>query len=111
MKFFSTMIVLALQASPLLAGVCEIKTTRVACAGKETESFKKCDGKAECSSKKKAATAEECQALAVKECENSRVEVTKSKVINAKFDGKELNSAAGKANYCDDNRPDFNKCK
>lgn len=112
MKFFALMscLFVTLQTSLALAGVCEIKTIRSACSGKETESYKKCAGKPDCISKKKAASADECKALAVKECENSRLDITKSKVINAKFDGKDLTDSNGKANFCDENRPDFNKC-
>jgi hypothetical protein len=102
---------LALSSSMALAGVCEISITRVACPGKEAESFKKCDGKASCVAKKKAETAEECAKLAADECPNSRLDITKSKEITAKFGGADVKSKDGKSQFCDANRPDFNKCK
>ncbi|HYX34368.1 MAG TPA: hypothetical protein VE954_14790 [Oligoflexus sp.] len=109
MKLFQTFTVLFLSTQAL-GGICELKFNRVACPGKEVESFKKCDGKAECVVKKKAENTKECQDIALKECENSRLDITKSKVISAKFDGKDVNSASGASNFCDANRPDFNKC-
>lgn len=97
-------------ASSAQAGVCEMQIHRVPCAGKEAESLKKCAGKVDCTVKKKAATAQECSDTALKECENSRLDITKSKTIKAKFDGAELKSKSGDLNFCEANRPDFNKC-
>jgi hypothetical protein len=102
---------LTLSSSMALAGVCELSITRVACPGKEAESFKKCDGKASCISKKKAETADECAKIAADECPNSRLDITKSKEIFAKFDGAEVKGKDGKAQFCDAARTDFNKCK
>lgn len=90
------------------AGKCEIKVTRVACPGQEAESYKKCDGKPECPAKEiKAASAKDCAKKALKECENARLTVTKSKTITATWDGAAIED--GK-NFCDADRADFNKC-
>ncbi len=93
------------------AGVCELTVTRTACAGKEADSYKKCDGKASCAVKKKADNEAACVKAAEEECVNSRTEITKSKTVSAKFDGKEVKNAAGAAQFCAADRPDFNKCK
>lgn len=92
------------------AKVCEIKVKRVACAGKDADAFKKCDGKAECTKKSKVKDEAACQSKAAEECSNSRVDITKSKEIWATFDGKAIKSAEGKDQFCDPARSDFNKC-
>jgi hypothetical protein len=86
-----------------------LTVTRTACPGKEKESFSKCDGKASCEVKDKAADAKACAAAAVKACENTpdRQKVTKSKSITAIFDGKPVE---GGKNVCAADRADFNKC-
>lgn len=104
MKKIMGLLMVGLFSASAYAGVCEIYTERTACPGKETESYVKCGGKQSCSSKKSAKTAEECTKLAEAECSNSRLDITKSKVIKAKFDGKET------ANLCAADRADFNKC-
>jgi hypothetical protein len=88
---------------------CVLKVTRTACAGKEKESFSKCDGKASCDVNDAAATEADCAAAAVKACDNApdRQSITKSKTITALFGGKPVQ--AGK-NFCVADRPDFNKC-
>ncbi len=98
-------------ASSAYAGVCELTVTRVACAGQEAASYKKCDGKASCAVKKKADNEAACVKAAEEECVNSRTEITKSKTVSAKFDGKEVKNAAGSNQFCAADRPDFNKCK
>lgn len=92
------------------AGDCVLHVKRDACEGKNAESFAKCGGKAECDETKKTGSADACAKQALKACENvgDRQQVTKSKVITAKFDGKDVEN--GK-NFCEANRPDFNKCK
>ena len=102
---------LTLSSSMALAGVCEISVTRVSCAGKEAEAYKKCDGKPSCVVKKKAETADECAKIASDECPNSRLDITKSKEISAKFGGAAVKGKDGKEQLCAADRPDFNKCK
>ena len=108
MKLFKCFSVLALasMSHAAIAGVCTIHVKRTACPGKEKESYAKCDGNAECDVKKKADDEAGCAAAAAAECPNSRIEITKSKEVTAKFGDKDL----GK-NFCEANRPDFNKCK
>ncbi len=90
------------------AGICELTVKRVACAGKEAESYKKCDGKDQCTNKQKADSEAACQKLAENECVNSRLDITKSKEIKATFGGSPVK---GGANLCATDRADFNKCK
>lgn len=90
------------------AGECVINFTRTACPGHEVESYKKCDGQQSCEEPKETASADTCAKEALKACENARFEITKSKVITATFDGEAVD---GGKNFCDANRPDFNKCK
>lgn len=92
---------------------CAISYTRTACAGQEAESYVKCDGKVSCVQNEAAATAEECQAEALKACSNNRVNITKSKVITATFQGKPLKSATGNDDFCVDfaaRADEYDKC-
>ncbi len=86
---------------------CVIHVKRIACRGKEIESYKKCDGKQECDEDGKADSEAKCKISAMKACDNARTDVTKTKVITAKFDGKSLN---GGQDFCGNKRPDFNEC-
>lgn len=87
---------------------CVLHFKRVACSKeKEAESFSKCDGKAECDKKIEATSDKDCAKKAMKECENARLNVTKSKEITATYDGKPVMD--GKQ-FCASDRPDFNKC-
>jgi hypothetical protein len=100
-------------ARPAAAGDCGVEYIRTACPGKEAESYSKCDGKQTCVLTEPAATAEACQAAALKACANDRLTVTKSKVIHAKFDGKALTSASGKDDFCADyakRAAEFDQC-
>ncbi|MDZ4787176.1 MAG: hypothetical protein SGJ02_13975 [bacterium] len=105
--------ILALIASTVsisnfaLAGDCELSVTRIACPGKEAESYKKCDGKPSCTELKETASADGCAKEALKACENSRLDITKSKVITSKFDGTAVES---NKDFCAGDRADFNKC-
>jgi len=109
MRFVSLFIVgLSFFSQASHAGICEITVKRAACPGKEAESYKKCDGKEECTNKQKADSEAACQKLAENECVNSRLEITKSKEIKASFGGA---AVKGGANLCATDRPDFNKCK
>lgn len=95
------------------AGTCEIKYTRTACPGKEKISYKKCKGKQKCSKFKEAATAAECGTMAVKSCRNKRLTVTKSKVINALFNGQQIKASNGSDDFCtvyEKANEEFNKC-
>lgn len=95
------------------AGTCEIHFDRTACAGKEAISYKKCDGEKTCSEYVEAASAAECSAMAVKACENKRLDITKSKVVTASFDEKPLATAAGKDDFCTEyahTDTEFNQC-
>lgn len=92
------------------AGQCILHVKRVACEGKEKESYTKCkDLSPECDSEPVEATSEkDCAKKALKSCENARLDITKLKTITAKFDGKPVE---GGKQFCAQDRPDFNKCK
>lgn len=95
------------------AGTCEIQYTRTACPGKEKISYKKCKGKQSCSKFKEADDEAMCKAQATKSCANKRLTVTKSKVINAIFDGKKLQTDAGSEDFCtvyEKVKEEFNHC-
>lgn len=95
------------------AGTCEIQYTRTACPGKEKISYKKCKGKQSCSKFKEAADANECKAMATKSCGNKRLTVTKSKVINALFEGAKLQTDGGSDDFCTvyaKVKEEFNRC-
>lgn len=92
---------------------CEVAYTRTACPGQEAISFKKCDGKASCVKSKKAATVEECRAAATKSCRNRRLNITKMKVITAKFNGEAIQTESGKDDFCLEypkRNEEFNQC-
>jgi hypothetical protein len=87
---------------------CTVHYVRTACPGKEKESYSKCNGTKECDKEESAAVSlKACEQAAAAACANTRLTITKSKVITAKFNGKLLR---GGANFCASNRPDFNKC-
>jgi hypothetical protein len=103
----------SLVAMQAYAGTCEIKYTRTACPGQEKVSYKKCNGAASCSEFEDAASASDCAALATAACENKRLDITKSKVINATFDDKPVKGASGSDDLCTDYKnkaAEFNKC-
>ena len=91
------------------AGTCTLHITRTACPGMEKDSYAKCGGNASCDENKKTGSADSCAKAALEACDNvaARQKQTKSKEIKADFDGKPLE---GGKNFCDPNRPDFNKC-
>ena len=100
-------------AGDALAGTCEIQYTRTACPGKENISYKKCNGQQSCSKFKEAADAASCGDMAVKSCRNKRLTVTKSKVINALYDGQKIQASNGSDDFCtvyDKASEEFNKC-
>jgi opacity protein-like surface antigen len=87
---------------------CVVNIVRTACAGQEAVSYSKCNGKKACDKEESSGvTAKACEQAAASNCPNSRLTITKSKVVTAKFNGKALR---GGANFCAANRPDFNKC-
>lgn len=110
-----TIIKVALISSTLLtisasfAGTCTMHVTREACPGMEKESFAKCGGKASCDETKKTGSPEACAKAALEACDNvaARQKQTKLKKITADYDGKPVE---GGKNFCEPNRPDFNKC-
>ncbi|WP_397599863.1 hypothetical protein [Silvanigrella sp.] len=91
------------------AGTCTLHITRTACPGMEKDSYAKCGGNASCDENKKTGSADSCAKAALEACDNvaARQKQTKSKEIKADFDGKPLE---GGKNFCEPNRPDFNKC-
>jgi hypothetical protein len=89
-----------LYAAGSFAGTCEIFTTRTACPGKEAVSYKKCNGKPSCSDFQELDNAAQCKAAATAACENARLNITKSKVITAKFDDAELKTDKGSTDFC-----------
>ena len=95
-------------ASNAYASDCIVHYNRTACPGQEVESYSKCGGTKECDKDEAASTEAACTAAATAACDNSRLEITKSKVITAKFQGKPLK---GGGNFCAADRADFNKCK
>lgn len=123
MKKITSMVVLLTGltwiAGPAVAADCVIQYARTACKGKEAESFKKCDGKAECAKTVPADNEPACTAAAMKACDNDRIDITKYKVITAKFGDKALAggfdakgaAVANGPNFCDAKRPDLNKCE
>ena len=96
--------------SPAFAGECIVHTNRTACPGKEAESYSKCGGSKSCDKESPADTEAACIAAAKEGCPNSRLEITKSKIVKARFNGKSLKGPYG-GSFCAPNRPDFNKCK
>lgn len=104
---------LLLMTTAAYAEDCGINYTRAACPGQEAESFAKCDGQASCTKTEAAASAEACQALAVKACSNNRINITKSKVITATWQGQPLKSASGNDDFCLDyaeRADEYDKC-
>jgi hypothetical protein len=98
------------MTSSAFAAECVVNTNRTACPGKEAESYSKCGGSKSCDKEEMVSTKEACIAAAKAGCPNSRLEITKSKIVKARFDGKSLPGPYG-GSFCAPNRPDFNKCK
>lgn len=96
------------------AGECLVKYERTACKGQEKISYKKCGGEKICVKKKRAKSKEDCQKAALKSCRNSRLDITKLKVITATYDGVAITSASGKSDFCQDyanKGSEFNQCE
>jgi hypothetical protein len=95
------------------AGDCDITYIRTACPGQEAESYKKCDGQQTCTKHVAAASEAACAEAAVNACANDRLDITKSKIITAKYKGKALASKSGKHDMCLDyakRDAEFNQC-
>lgn len=109
---FLSALFLCLSGAQAVAG-CELTYTRTACPGKEAVSYKKCDGKQSCTKPATADTPEACRVKAVAACANDRLDITKSKVLSATFDGKPVLNKTGGADHCLDyaeREAEFNKC-
>lgn len=113
-------LIAACSLQSAVAAECVVHVKRVACAGQDAESYKKCNGAQECDAEASAAASEaDCAKEALAACENKRTDVTKYKVVTAAFKGASLTggfSAEGKAdakgtNFCAADRPDLNKCQ
>ncbi len=92
---------------------CEVHYTRTACPGQEDISYKKCDGKQSCVKHKEADSVASCQAVATKSCRNRRLNITKMKVITAKFDGQPIQTPSGKDDFCleyEKRAEEFDRC-
>ena len=95
-------------ATAASAGDCTLHIKRTACPGHETESYSKCDGKAECDQPDPAATADACSKAAADACPNTRPTITKWKTVSASFKGAALPgghdadgaASAGGPNFC-----------
>jgi hypothetical protein len=96
-------------ASNAYAGDCSVHYVRTACPGMETESYSKCGGSKSCDKVEQTPSAAACVGAAKRACANSRLTITKSKVITATYDGKALKGPFG-GSFCAAQRPDFNKC-
>ncbi|HEX6739475.1 MAG TPA: hypothetical protein VF310_14450 [Vicinamibacteria bacterium] len=88
--------------SPASAGTCVAHVKRTACKGQSAESYKKCAGKKECDVplEGSAASAAECgEKVAKRDCPNTRLDITHSKVVTATFDGKPV-TIDGQTDMC-----------
>lgn len=114
LKLIALVVVAMLSwAGSAQAGTCEVQYERTACPGKEAISYKKCKGEKTCSKFKDAADADDCKAKAVKSCANRRLNITKSKVIKAIYEGDALKNSKGGDDFCQDYEKvseEFNKC-
>ena len=102
------------QAAELAATTeCAVHYTRTACPGQEATSYKKCGGNQSCVKYKKADSLAGCQKAATKSCRNRRLNITKLKVITATWEGRPIQSTAGKDDFCLDyekREEEFNRC-
>jgi hypothetical protein len=99
------------EAEP--AADCDITYVRTACPGHEAESYKKCDGQQSCTKHVPATSEAACTDAAVQACANDRLEITRSKVITAKYKGKALKAKSGQDDLCLDyakRDAEFNHC-
>lgn len=94
----------------IAADDCIVHYNRTACPGRDAKSYSKCGGSKTCDKNEDASTEAACVAAAKAACPNSRLDITKSKRVTARFNGKALKGPYG-GSFCAPNRPDFNKCK
>ena len=102
LAFVSAAFLAAGSPAPAAAGTCVAHIKRTACKGQAAESYKKCDGKRECDSPVEGAiaSADKCaEAVAKRDCPNSRTNVTFSKVVTVTFDGKPV-TVDGEKDMC-----------
>jgi len=84
---------LMLSSTYLFAGQCDLTFSRIACKGKEIESYSKCpEGKKTCTLSYGATSKAECANLSVSNCVNGRTDITKYKSVQAAFDGQVINN-------------------
>ena len=82
-----------LSSTYLFAGQCDLTFTRMACKGKETESYSKCPGGVKtCTITYKDNSQVDCTNLSISNCINGRTDVTKYKSVEASFDGQVINN-------------------
>jgi hypothetical protein len=89
-------------AAPASAATCVAHVKRTACKGQSVESYKKCAGKQECDVplETAATSAADCaEKVAKRDCPNTRLEITHSKVVTATFDGKPV-TVEGQTDVC-----------
>jgi hypothetical protein len=110
MKKFVLAAVFGLAFVSSASAQCVVNVNRTACPGKESESYSKCGGAKSCDKTEDAGSEASCIAFAKAQCPNSRLDITKSKIVKARFKGKALAGPYG-GSFCAPNRPDFNKCK
>jgi uncharacterized protein (UPF0179 family) len=97
-----------LTLSQVAQAGCVIHYNRTACPGQETVSYSKCNGTKECDKEDTSATSvKACEQATAAACVNTRLTITKSKIVTGKFNGTALR---GGSNFCASNRPDFNQC-
>ena len=99
---------LTLMAGAAQAGQCLISTTRYACPGKEKDSYSKCAGQQSCDAETATATVQECAALTLRACINTRLDITKYKMVRAKFNGANVSSGI---DFCDKDQPGYKVSK
>jgi len=115
-KYLGTLLAIAVlmpASYAVNAGECAVNYVRTACPGKEDISYKKCDGEKECTKMKAASSVEECREVATKSCSNSRLDITKSKVITAQFEGAPIQTDSGADDFCleyENRSSEFDQC-
>ena len=97
-----------LSLSQVAQAGCVIHYNRTACPGQEAVSYSKCNGTKECDKEDSAAVSlKACEQATAAACVNTRLTITKSKIVTGKYNGTPLR---GGSNFCASNRPDFNQC-
>ncbi|EQC45687.1 hypothetical protein [Bacteriovorax sp. Seq25_V] len=88
-------------------GECVLHYNRTACGGQhrngktnQAMSYLKCSGDKECDKTVSASSMEQCQEAALKACSNRRFDITKRKVITAKWNGAAIKDKHGNEDFC-----------